>query len=75
MTGTTHDLTVAERYTQEYIEPDSHTPRSTGYVNHDNYAHLTKKSVSVDDVVRFLSEHRNSITAAQLAEIRKVLAG
>jgi hypothetical protein len=74
MTQSTHDSTITERYTEQYSEPDPSTPRSTGYVDHDNYAHLNRRRSSFDELINLLTDKCESITPEQLAEITKMLA-
>jgi hypothetical protein len=78
MTQTTHDSTIEERYTQQYSEPSSDAPRSSGYVDLTGaYLHTNGRPErsNVDELVALLNGSRNSITDAQLAAIKKLLGG
>jgi hypothetical protein len=74
MTQTTHNLTT-EQYTEPYRDPGPDAPRSTGYVDHDNYPHLNRSVSSFDKLISLLTEKRESITPEQLAEISAMLSG
>jgi hypothetical protein len=74
MTQTTHNLTT-EQYTEPYREPDPDAPRSTGYVEINDYAHLNRSVSSFDTLIKLLNEKRESITPEQLAEISAMLSG